>query len=250
MQRYFIQSYTKDDLPLDSQQMHHIRTVMRMKVGDIVEVVLLDETAGKAEIIALDNQHVVLQWYADDNTTKELPIQVTISCGLTKGDKLEWVVQKGTELGASAFVPIETAWSVVKWESKKVSKKVERLQKIAQEAAEQSHRNVIPVVSPLQTLSELVGNFSQYDVVLVAYEEEAKQGEVATFKKVLQQLQPKANVLCIFGSEGGLSPKEIELFVANGAKLCGLGPRILRAETAPLYMLSAISFALELNEGE
>lgn len=247
MQRYFIDSTTTENLVLDKEQTHHVLRVMRMRVGDKIELVLSNQRAGVAEIVAIDNDNVSLQWIADDTTTKELPVYVTLACGLTKGDKLEWVVQKGTELGASAFLPLETAWSVVKWEAKKVGKKVERLQKIAQEAAEQSHRNVVPVVQELCHVSQLVNSFEQYDVVLVAYEEEAKQGEVSALKHVINTLKLRNKVLVIFGSEGGLSPKEVEQFVQHGAVLCGLGPRILRAETAPLYLLSALSYALELQ---
>lgn len=247
MQRYFINSVTTDNLALNNEQRHHVLRVMRMRVGDKIELVLSNQKAGIAEIVSLDNDDVTLQWVADDTTAKELPVHVTLACGLTKGDKLEWVVQKGTELGASAFVPLETLWSVVKWEVKKVGKKVERLQKIAQEAAEQSHRNVIPVVNELCQVSQLLNTFTQYDVVLVAYEEEAKQGEVSALKRIVSDLKIGSKVLVIFGSEGGLSPKEVEQFVQQGAILCGLGPRILRAETAPLYVLSALSYALELQ---
>lgn len=218
-----------------------------MRVGDKIEIVLSNQRCGIAEIIAVDNDEVTLQWVADDTTLKELPVQVTIACGLTKGDKFEWVVQKATELGASAFVPLETMWSVVKWEEKKAHKKIERLQKIAQEAAEQSHRNVVPEVLPLHNVANMIKTFGAYDVVVVAYEEQAKQGEMSALKRVVSQLENGGKMLVIFGSEGGLSPKEVEQFEQNGAVLCGLGPRILRAETAPLYVLSALSYALELQ---
>lgn len=247
MQRYFLNSVSPEELHLDKEQIHHVLRVMRMRVGDKIEVVLSNQRCGIAEITAIDNDKVALQWVADDTTVKELPVHVTVACGLTKGDKLEWVVQKATELGANAFVPLETMWSVVKWEDKKAHKKIERLQKIAQEAAEQSRRNVIPEILPLYNVEKMVKTFSTYDAVVVAYEEQAKQGEMSALKRVISQLENGGKLLVIFGSEGGLAPKEVEKFVQHGAVLCGLGPRILRAETAPLYVLSALSYALELQ---
>lgn len=247
MQRYFLNSISTEELFLDKEQTHHVLRVMRMRVGNKIEIVLSNQRCGIAEIVSVDNDEVTIQWIADDTTVKELPVNVTVACGLTKGDKFEWVVQKATELGASAFIPLDTAWSVVKWEDKKAHKKIERLQKIAQEAAEQSHRNIVPKVLSLHNVTNIINIFRTYDAVVVAYEEQAKQGEISALKRVFNQLENGGNLLVIFGSEGGLAPKEVEHFVQNGAILCGLGPRILRAETAPLYVLSALSYALELQ---
>ncbi|MBS4762252.1 16S rRNA (uracil(1498)-N(3))-methyltransferase [Carnobacteriaceae bacterium zg-ZUI252] len=247
MQRYFLKSDDKNALILDDEQTHHVVRVMRMRAGQRIEVVLSNQQAGVAEITAIDDTGVTLQWVLDDTTTKELLVNVTIACGLPKGDKLEWIVQKATELGASAFQPFETAWSVVKWENKKQSKKIERLQKIAQEAAEQSHRNVVPTVQPFLSSKAFLETLKEYDVVIVAYEETAKEGQYAAFKQVVQTLKSGQNVLAIFGAEGGLSAQEVASFVQENAVVCGLGPRIMRAETAPLYVLSALSYALELN---
>lgn len=118
--------------------------------------------------------------------------------------------------------------------------------KITQEAAEQSQRNVLPDVTLLASIQELLATFSQFDHILIAYEESAKQDETATLARLLQKIQPNSRVLAIFGPEGGFSKQEIESFTQKQALLCGLGSRILRAETAPLYLLSAISYHVEL----
>lgn len=173
---------------------------------------------------------------------------ITIASGYPKGDKLEWIVQKGTELGAHAFIGFPAKTSVVKWDAKKRKKRQERLIKIAQEAAEQSHRQIAPQVELLDTEKELFTQLSDYDVILVAYEESAKQGELANLAKVLNSVAAGSRILAIFGPEGGLMAEEINQFVDAGAIICGLGPRILRTETAPLYLLSAASYHWELNK--
>lgn len=251
MQRYFLtdqpSDYQTETISLRGEQYHHMVRVMRMKEKAQVMLVLPDGTAFKAEISAIDEDSVHLQWVSDETQAKELPVHITIASGLPKGDKLEWIVQKGTELGAAAFLPFNSEYSIVKWNAKKAEKKQERLQKIAQEAAEQAHRTKIPEVQSLVSFKELVEYSREFDYCLVAYEENAKNGEMKQFRSIVSQLKPQDKVLVAFGPEGGLSPGEIELMETNGFVVCSLGPRILRTETAPLYALSAISFALELN---
>lgn len=99
----------------------------------------------------------------------------------------------------------------------------------------------------METKKAFLERLSSYDVLLIAYEESAKQGEVANLVKVFKKLTSGSQILAIFGPEGGLTPDEIETFVEKGGILCGLGPRILRTETAPLYLLSAASYQWELN---
>lgn len=252
MQRYFLTKqladYQTEEIVLQGEQYHHISRVMRMKVGDQVILVLPDETSFKAVINTVENDTVYLKWISDETQQKELPVHVTIASGLPKGDKLEWIVQKGTELGAAAFLPFNSAYSIVKWDNKKAGKKQERLQKIAQEAAEQAHRTKVPEVQSLVAFKELIQQSQDFDYCLVAYEENAKNGEMKQFRSVLSQLKPQDKVLIAFGPEGGLSPSEVQQMQENRFIVCSLGPRILRTETAPLYALSAISYATELDE--
>ena len=179
-----------------------------------------------------------------DNT--ELPVQVTIASGFPKGDKLEFITQKATELGASAIWAFPADWSVAKWDGKKLAKKSEKLEKIALGAAEQSKRNLIPEVWLFDKKADFLAQLPQFDTIVVAYEESAKEGETAALVRALSGLATGAKVLFIFGPEGGLSPDEIDTFHQAGAVSAGLGPRILRAETAPLYALTAVSVLSEL----
>jgi len=129
-----------------------------------------------------------------------------------------------------------------------IGKKIEKLEKIALGAAEQSKRNLVPSVTLFEKKSDFLAQLDQFDSIVVAYEESAKEGEAAALLQAVNGLEKGAKLLFIFGPEGGLSPVEIESFEAKGAVLAGLGPRILRAETAPLYALSALSVLLELEK--
>lgn len=228
------------------EDFHHIIKVMRMKENDEIICVSKEQQAAKCCITKISDDQIsadIIQWIEEE---VELPIDVTIVSGLPKGDKLEWIIQKGTELGASKFVPFTADRSIVKWDEKKGDKKVSRWQKIAKEAAEQSHRNKIPeVLSPI-SLHSLIQVAQDYDVKVVAYEEEAKQGETSALATTLAAMESGQTLLAVFGPEGGLSTSEIETLRKNGFTTCGLGPRILRTETAPLYLLSTLSYQLEL----
>ncbi|WP_207694126.1 16S rRNA (-N3)-methyltransferase [Enterococcus sp. DIV0212c] len=248
MQRYFLtEPYeTKDRYMITGENYHHIVRVMRMEPSQQVFLAFSDRLAIIAEITDITEEAVYLKEISKEQTEKELPVNVTIACGYPKGDKLEWVVQKGTELGSHKFIGFPAKASVVKWDHKKLGKKTDRLKKIATEAAEQSHRQFAPDILLLETEQALIDVFSSYDKVLIAYEESAKVGERSRFATVLSELAVGGSLLVVFGPEGGFSPAEIDVFQENGAILCGLGPRILRAETAPLYVLSAISYQFEL----
>jgi 16S rRNA (uracil1498-N3)-methyltransferase len=216
---------------------------MRAQAEEKVQVVFSDQTLTLAEVNGDQATLTLLETLA---RTVELPLGVTIAVGLPKSDKLEFITQKTTELGAQAILAYPAQWSVTKLDAKKAIKKQERLQKIAKGAAEQSKRLMIPKTEILSNLKALTDQFEQYDQVLIAYEESAKAGETAAFVDRLSQLKAGQNLLVIFGPEGGLSPEEIDVFTQLGAVKIGLGPRIMRAETAPMYVLSAISFYTEL----
>ncbi|GGH84940.1 16S rRNA (uracil1498-N3)-methyltransferase [Pullulanibacillus pueri] len=255
MQRYFVPdiNFEDDTVRIEGEDARHIQKVMRMSPNDQVIVCNFSEEAflcvistlqGPAgEVIAIVKEKLA--------TPTEMPINVTIVQGLVKGDKLDWVVQKGTELGAASFIPFQAERSVVKWDGgAKISRKRERLEKIAKEAAEQAHRLKVPSVRGPLSLEEVIKESEQYDACLVAYEEEAKQGKQSGLPTLLERLPRGASLLAIIGPEGGLSEREVQALQAHGFMACGLGRRILRAETASLYLLSALSFYYELQRGE
>lgn len=247
MQRYFVkESANNHRFFIEGEDCHHIIKVMRMQTGS--EIICVDPH-GKAAVCKIaeitDSQVTadIVEWKDEDS---ELPIKVTIASGLPKGDKLDWIIQKGTELGAYEFLPFSAARSIVKWDDKKAAKKVERWQKIAKEAAEQSHRALVPEVNVPVDFQVLLQKSKHYTYRLAAYEEESRHGERVTFSAVLQKMNKGESLLLVFGPEGGLTEEEIHRLQENGFGLCGLGPRILRTETAPLYTLAAISYHFEL----
>ena len=137
---------------------------------------------------------------------------------------------------------------MAKRDGKKLAKKSEKLEKIAQGAAEQSKRNLIPEIRLFDKKAAFLAALADFDHIIVAYEEAAKEGEAAVLVQAVKGLDRGDKLLFIFGPEGGLSPDEIAAFGQAGAVSAGLGPRILRAETAPLYALTAVSVMLELEK--
>lgn len=248
LQRYFIDNpfSGEKEVILKGDHFHHIVHVMRMTPNDEVYIVFQNEKACIAKITDITNEAVIVSIVKWEEMSKEMPVHVTIASGLPKGDKLELIIQKGTELGAFAFIPFNADRSIVKWDAKKEQKKLSRWLKIAEEAAEQSHRQHKPDILPPVSFKELLHLSSNYTHKMVAFEENAKQGESTNFAKTLKNFKQDDTVLIVFGPEGGISNSEMEQLKNNGFVICGLGPRILRTETAPLYALSAISYHLEL----
>ncbi|MET3699295.1 16S rRNA (uracil1498-N3)-methyltransferase [Bacillus oleivorans] len=248
MQRYFIGfDHVEDDqIWISGEDAHHISRVMRMKAGDSFIAVLPDGSSSQCKILQTAESKVFAKALGWKQEEKELPIKVAIGSGLPKGDKLEWIIQKGTELGAHTFIPFNAARSIVKWDPKKSEKKLVRWEKIAKEAAEQSHRTTVPGITPPVELMKLIETGLEYRFKVIAYEEEAKNGHSSKFASLLAKMTPGDSLLVIFGPEGGLTAEEVSILENNGFISVGLGPRILRTETAPLYVLSAISYHFEL----
>lgn len=244
MQRYFIKPILTvgGRFELDPTVSKHWLQVMRGVPGDQAEFVDGQEDLYLGQLNEDRSVTVVkaLEKYV------ELPVKVTILSGLPKQDKAEWIVQKATEMGADTICFFRADWSVAKWQPNKVNKKLTRLQKIAQGAAEQAHRTHIPAVHFFPSLKQAITQLPS-DYLLVAYEEAAKQGEKANLIKLLNQTEPEQRMTAVFGPEGGISPAEMQLLEAHQATVAGLGPRILRTETAPLYFLAAVSTMLELQ---
>ena len=250
MQRYFINQVIQsvgEIISVPKEQEHHMVKVMRMNIVECCEIVDEKEELYIAKLIQISPLELVIEEHKEQQV--ELPIDVTIFVGLSKGDKLEKIVQKATELGVHTIVPVEMKRNMVKWTKDKSQKKIERLQKIAQEAAEQSHRLHVPKVLDLMTLKESVVLAKQSTKALVAFEEVAKEGEAAVFVQTLTSLQKGDSIAFYFGPEGGFDLQEIEYLNSQEVYSCALGPRILRAETAPMYALAAVSYHFELLKG-
>ncbi|GGE14567.1 ribosomal RNA small subunit methyltransferase E [Marinithermofilum abyssi] len=240
MQRYFVnqKQIETSHIVITGDDVHHIKNVMRLVPGD--HIICCDGTGQEylVRIEALDPEKVRGQIEETRRSKGEPAVSVTVSPALLKGDKLDWVLQKGTELGAVSFLPFTSQRTIVKLDGKKAVKRRERWQKIVKEAAEQSRRGRIPEVHPLSSWEGLLSQFTHYDRVLFAYE---KGGQPLT--QVLEPRRRDIRYLIVLGPEGGFSETEAEAAQAQGARIVGLGSRILRAETASLACLTSILFA-------
>ncbi len=241
MQRYFIKEQLENIIILQEDDIFHAKKVMRGKNGDNLIALANNDKVYRCEFVDIDNGKATILEELDQNC--ELDVSVTLIYAMPKGDKFEMVLQKATELGVSRIVPLQTRRCVVKLDAQKFSKKMQRYQKIVKEASEQSYRNHVPIIEDIQTLSTVEGFLSTYN--LVAYEESAKTNRKSTFHQVMSDIAPNESITIIVGSEGGFDVDEIETLEKMGVKRCSLGKRILRSETAPLYMLSVIGFFRE-----
>ena len=174
----------------------------------------------------------------------ETDIKVTIFQGLPKADKMEYIIQKNVELGVKKIIPVEMERSIVKFDQKTVEKKIERWQKISEVASKQSGRDIIPKIEIPTNIKKICENINEYDIVLVAYENE----EDNTLKTELQKIKKTDNlkIAIIIGPEGGIDKKEILQLKEVGAKTITLGQRILRTETASIVVISNIIYELEM----
>ena len=244
MQKYFI---NKDSLKkgiISNNDAFHITTVMRGQVGD--EILVSDEeNTYLCKLTSLSNELVSFEIEKEIEVSNELLCSVTIFQGYPKGDKLEDVIKHGTELGAYEFVPTIMKRSLFKLDEKKKISKIERFQKIAKEAAEQSNRTIVPKIKDILNLKEI--DFSKFDKLILCYEESSKNGELVNFKNIVKSINKNDRVAVLIGPEGGIDEKELDYLLNKGFIACGLGPRILRTETCVFYVLASISFEMELK---
>jgi 16S rRNA (uracil1498-N3)-methyltransferase len=242
MQRYFVESnqIINDKIEIFGDDAKHINKVMRYQQGDKV---ICSDNLGRsyiAEILSIYTKQVILRIVEEEISNNEPTVHITLYQGLTKADKMEWIIQKGTEIGISSFVPVEMKYSITKWESDRSNKKIERWRKIAKEAAEQSQRRKIPDIHNAYKFKALIDNItSKHSLTMLAYEKsEHSQGILA----LMNQHANYNNFGLIIGPEGGVSDEERNIAIEKGVKLINLGPRILRAETAGLVAASGILF--------
>ena len=178
----------------------------------------------------------------------ESNIKVTIMQGLPKADKMELIIQKSVELGVNNIIPLEMKRCVVKLKDKDKIKKIERWQKISVVAAKQSGRNIIPEINQVENLKNICETFENYDIVLLAYENEKEntlKNELKALKEKIKNKNEDVKIAVLVGPEGGIAEEEVKMARQKGAKVITLGKRILRTETVALNVLSIIMYELE-----
>jgi len=232
--RLFIkQGICKGKVRITGDEARHAK-VLRLKKGDKVEVFDKQRITGLGTIEKVDKNSVEISILSTSKVRKT-GILRALACSAPKNKRFDMLVQKSTELGIDKFIPIITKRSVVKPRETKI----ERLKKIAVEAAKQSKRKTIPEISSAISVEEIIQNSSEYDAKLIA----SIKGK--RIKEVLKSVKPK-KIICLIGPEGGFTDEEINLALENGFKAVNLGDNILRVETAGIAILSAINYEYEL----
>ena len=213
----------------------HITKSLRMSVGEVITLCDSHKTEHLCMIERITPDGVLVKVVSESECLNEPTVDVTLFAALTKGDKMETVIQKAVEIGVHAIVPVLTDRCVSRPDSKSYSKKQQRYQKIASQAAMQSRRAIIPEVHEFTDLKKTVSMLTDFDKAILFYE-----GGGSPLKEIIT---PSDKKIAIFtGPEGGFEEREVELLQSHNAQTATLGRRILRAETAPLVALSAIMF--------
>jgi len=225
-------------MPITGKDAYHIINVLRMQVGQQLQIVSNDQVSALMEIIALNEAVVSVRLVERLLTTHEPSVRIILAQGLPKGDKMDFVVQKAVEMGVSEIIPLSMDNCVVKLDAVRAKKKTERWQKIVEEAAKQSKRDIVPQVSLPMTLKQLLTNKQDVLLKIVAYEVEDRRG----LRELLQAQENITEILLLIGPEGGISKEEFTLAEAKGMQSVSLGKRILRTETAGLATVAAILY--------
>lgn len=237
MHRFFVPQLYAEEMTIKDVDARHISKVLRMQPGDKIQIVSDDGVTAIAEIAAIESDSVAVRCLEKLAESHEPSVKITLAQGLAKGEKMDFVIQKAVEMGVSSIVPVAMEHSVVRLEGVKAEKKVERWQKIAEAAAKQSKRDIVPQVQQVQSVKEMLAN-NPLQHKIIAYECEDRLG----LKTALQNCGKLDELLLIIGPEGGISEAELQLARENNAVPVSLGRRILRAETAGVVALAAILY--------
>ena len=237
MHRFFIPQLYNEEMSITGVDAKHIGKVLRMQPGDKLQVVSDDGVSALAEITAISESTVTVRCFEVLAESHEPAVKITLAQGLAKGEKMDFIIQKAVELGAYSIVPVAMEHSVVRLDGAKADKKVERWQKIAEAAAKQSKRDIIPQVQAVQSVSQMLAN-NNCKTKIIAYECEDRM----SLKTALREAGQLDDLLLIIGPEGGISEGELGKAREAGAIPVSLGRRILRAETAGLVAMSAIFY--------
>lgn len=240
-----------EEIEILGGDVNHISHVLRMKTGE--EIVVNDGYGNEygCRLCRFTESAVYAAILEKRRVASELPSRITLYQCLPKGDKMELIVQKAVELGVSKIVPVASRRCVVKLDDKKEANKRRRWQAVAESAAKQSGRAVIPRVQPAAGFSEALMQAKELDLCLIPYEcaeellADGQGSAMQRTRKIMSGIQKGQSVGIFIGPEGGFEKEEIEAAVKNGAKPVSLGRRILRTETAGLCILSVLMFQLE-----
>ena len=250
MSRFYVDpsAVGPESIRLEGPAVSHIRQVLRMRSGDDLTLCDGAGTDYDCRILSFEGNACIAQILERRQTTQELPVRSTLYQGLPKKDKMELIVQKAVELGACEIVPVMGRRSIAKLEDpKKESKKLERWNAIAQGAAEQSGRGILPKVRPVLSFSEAIREMAALDMGILPYE---KASGMLKSRELIKRAAAGQTAGVLIGPEGGFDPEEVRQACEAGIHTISLGKRILRTETAGMSVLSLLMTEAECLEEE
>lgn len=245
MNRFFADdpgAFSDRSVVITGEDVNHVKNVLRLKEND--ELIVSDGRGRDyhCRISGITNEEVVADICDICDNFSELSTEITLFQGFPKGDKMELIIQKTVELGVTRIVPVMTKRTVVKLDDKKAKKKTERYNMIAESAAKQSGRGMIPEVTMPVSFAEAVSMAEKLDMNIIPYEE--AEG-VEYSRNIIKSIKGKKSLGIFIGPEGGFAREEVEKALDAGASAITLGHRILRTETAGMAVVSIIMFELE-----
>ncbi len=249
MYRFFVspEAISENEVQITGDDVNHIKNVLRMRQGEQVVVSCGRGIDYNCVIQEVKEQVILLDIQREEPAVTELPVRIILFQALPKKDKMEFVIQKAIELGASEIVPVQTKRCIVKLDAKKEEKKLQRWKTIAESAAKQSGRALVPEIHSIMTLREALAYGGDIETLMIPYELcEDMTGSVS----VMQEAAKGESIGIFIGPEGGFERSEVEEAMEAGAVPISLGKRILRTETAGLAALSVLMFLIEASGKE
>lgn len=244
MHHFFVSPEQIDEqfVTIRGNDVNHIKNVLRMKAGEELLVSNGLDRDYFCQIETITDEEIKAKILQEDFEGTELPTELYLFQGLPKADKMELIIQKAVELGVYEIIPVATKRCVVKLEEKKAASKIARWQQIAEAAAKQSKRRIVPQISNVMTFGEAVRSASSMEIKLIPYE--LADGMERT-KALIEGIQPGQDIAVFIGPEGGFEEAEIDKALAAGIEPVTLGKRILRTETAGFTVMAWIMYRLE-----
>ena len=252
MRKFFVNSnqIKEDKIKIINEDVNHIKNVLRLKPNCKIKICDIDNNINYICNIEELKEEIICKIIEKAENETESNVKIDIFQGLPKSDKMEFIIQKGTELGVSEFTPVSFKRSIVKLDEKDEKKKIERWQKIAVTASKQSGRDIIPKINKVENVKNICNLVPNYDIVILTYELE-ENNHIKNELMQLKNLKNNYKIAVIIGPEGGIEEDEINTLKNAGAKVVTLGKRILRTETVALQIASIIMYELEeTNLGE
>jgi 16S rRNA (uracil1498-N3)-methyltransferase len=229
---------------IDKEEAHHIQKVLRLKAGE--QVILFDGSGYEYRVRLLEaKQAGLIAQIMERSSKEELPVRVCLVQGIAKGDKMDSIIQKASEIGVAEIYPLVSERTVVRLAGDNAVKKVKRWQHIAREACKQCRRNLIPQVKPVLKMEEVYQEIGEAPA-LIFYEKEKNQGLRQVLSNIKGEVLAKGRLFVLIGPEGGFSEIEVNKAIKQGVKTASLGPRILRTETAGLVASAIIMYEYDL----